>query len=453
MSKILLILWFLGAWLLGMYILGNNGIPLWYDHGAYKHFVNILEKTGNIQSIPYYLQQQFEPFSGVLFYTLTRYIGQEVVFSYGYPLLYLLISISFFLLGKKNGKYTFGSYIWLLFFLISVGQYMNLWWAFWKQMFAILFLILLIRYNKKTIIGLILLAWCIALHRLTGFVAIMYIVFDIIFNHKRQSKIILYALALGLITYIPTIQIQVLPYLHNIANQSHIFLTWKYGTGFSKPIFWTYITPLLIAALISMKWAFQARALKEWVPLMLSIVIIFFIITFRGIGHTRFQSFWDLFLIIFISQLWYRYINVKILTIITVLQISMWSYFTHRWHTPYIEKEELDIIKNITSSMPKNINIVTLTWAYMSMMTGYVDNEIYSTYQGIWSTVFDKNELKEMRWNKSVLCKNLELIDGNTFIYVGAKEVFTSTIDNPCLHEIKNWHNNARLLVYKGVSK
>jgi hypothetical protein len=100
--------------------------------------------------------------------------------------------------------------------------------------------------------------------------------------------------------------------------------------------------------------------------------------------------------------------------------------------------------------MPEDVSMVTLTWAYMSMMTWYTDNEIYSSYQWISNESIESKALEKMRHNKSVLCKNLSLLPKKVFVYVGSREYFTSTLDNPCLKEVKKWNNNARLLYYKG---
>lgn len=101
-------------------------------------------------------------------------------------------------------------------------------------------------------------------------------------------------------------------------------------------------------------------------------------------------------------------------------------------------------------NIPKNVSLVTLTGAYMSSMTPYYDGEIYSTYQGVGSDVFNKNELTQMRKEKQILCKNLELLPHKVFVYFGAKEVFKSTQNNPCLTLIKKWNTGAQLLYYNG---
>jgi hypothetical protein len=197
----------------------------------------------------------------------------------------------------------------------------------------------------------------------------------------------------------------------------------------------------------------KKNILKNKKPIIASLLVLFFIILVRWIAHTRLQSFWDLFLIILLTQVGYRYVNARLLIIVLITQMSMWSYFTHRWHTSYIDPEEHAIIKSITKSIPKNVNMVTLTWAYMSMMTWYMDNEIYSTYQGIGSHIFNRNEIRDMRYDTAILCKNLQLLPGNTFIYVWSNERFSSTVNNPCLYEIKKWSNNARLLGYAPMLK
>jgi uncharacterized membrane protein len=148
-------------------------------------------------------------------------------------------------------------------------------------MFATFFLLILIRFYRKTTIGIILLTACISLHRLTGFVAIMYIIFDSIFNQRCKSKMILCAVFFGLITYIPTIQIQILPFINQSMNGDFILLEGKYGTGFNKPIFWTYTLPLCVLVFFTIVSSLKKNILKNKKPIIASLLVLFFIILVR----------------------------------------------------------------------------------------------------------------------------------------------------------------------------
>lgn len=80
-------------------------------------------------------------------------------------------------------------------------------------MFATIFLLLSIRYHKKVSLYIIFTATCVALHRLTGIFAVVFTL-TIFITDKRswQKKVyILMSIVLGIICYIPTIKIHILP--------------------------------------------------------------------------------------------------------------------------------------------------------------------------------------------------------------------------------------------------
>jgi len=70
----------LGVSLMIFWYIQNGGLPLGYDHGAYKHLINLLSENNNLEGLPRYMKHQFEPFAGTFFYSLTAFTGQEVFF-------------------------------------------------------------------------------------------------------------------------------------------------------------------------------------------------------------------------------------------------------------------------------------------------------------------------------------------------------------------------------------
>ena len=434
----------------------NHSLALGYDHGAYSHFVNLLSQGQKIDQLPVYLQHQFEPFSGTFFYVLTEFIGKDVFFSWWYLAIYIGISCTLFLLGKKNNKYTLGSYLWLFFFLFSVLQYTNFWWSFWKQMFATFFLIILMRYHRNIIIAILLSAACVWLHRLTGFVAILYLIFSLAsLWKKRNIKVIsmtILGIFFGIVSYKSTFSYQVMSFLRSITQHftDYIWIKGEYGTGFGGIHFWFYQTPLLLMTLL---WIVTygmyeniGNIIKK--PHIILCIIIGLMVIFRCIAYTRLWSFLDLFLIILIVKTFYHTIQKKWIYIFMVIQVAIWWIFAYKWHTPFIDKEEYEIIRNITKNIPENVTMVTLSAGYMSWMTGYMDNEIYSLSQWISSNIWSWTDKENMQFDKRLLCRKLSTLPGDIFIYVGVKEKFTSTQNNECLSEVKKWRNNARLLLY-----
>lgn len=437
-------LWCIALVTLIAYACQNHGIPLWFDHGAYSHLIQILAANGNIETMPTYIQSQFEPFSGIFFYTITRWIPESLLFSFWYIGIYALTSVALFLLGKKHGKYTLWSYLGLFLFIFSVSQYVNFWWSFGKQMFATFFLILLMRYHTKSIITVIFLAACIALHRLTGFIAILFIVFSF-FQKKAPPKWPLFiAVWAALITYLPTFQIQVLPFLTG-KIQNYIFLSKGYGTWLNGITLWMYEIPILlllcsIASVIKKKNIL--RSPYSWLLLFTFLMLIF-----RWIAHTRIGTFFDLSVIIFLTVYWAS-LRKNIFILFLIIQMWLWFSFWAKWHSSYIDQEEKKIMHNLIQTVPENIKIVTLTSSYTSMLIWYSKKEIYSPEFGIGRSVFHGSDLQKMRIDEEILCKNLWLLSWEVILYVGAKERSKSTTHARCLHEIIRWDNKARLLYF-----
>lgn len=454
-TKKILSIFLLGVSLLAFWYIQNGGLPLGYDHGAYKHLVNLLSRNNGLEELPQYLKHQFEPFSGTFFYSLTALIGQEIVFGWGYLSIFILTWVSLFLLGKKKKKYTMWSYLWLFLFFFSAIQYMNLWWAFGKQMFATFFLILLMRYYRNSIIAFILMAACVSLHRLTGFVAISYFLFAYLFSQKRNLKHY-YTLLIGLwvaaFSYVALFYEQVFPFIRNIITnpQNQVFIQWKYGTGFSSRELFFYLVPVLLMVFLGLVQRIRVSGVMELLkkPHIISTLLIALIILFRSIAHTRLWTFLDLFLIIIITRSLYHLLDKKWIYIFIVTQCVVWGIFVNKWHTPFINKTEYAIIRDVTRDMPTDVTLVTLSWAYMSWLTGYTDREIYSPHQWIWQKIWTPLERKNMKYMTHVLCDNLSKLPWNVIIYIGARENYSSLKDNPCITEVQKWQNGSRLFLH-----
>ncbi len=454
-TKKIFSIFLLGVSLLVFWYIQNGGLPLGYDHGAYKHIINLLWENQNLQDLPKYLKHQFEPFSGTFFYSLTAFTGQEVFFWWGYLGIFILTWVSLFLLGKKKRKYTVWSYLWLFLFFFSAIQYINLWWAFGKQMFATFFLILLIRYYRNSIIAFILMAACLSLHRLTGFVAISYFLFTYLFSQKRNLKHY-YALLIGLwvaaFSYFVLFYEQVFPLIRNIITnpQNQVFIQWKYGTGFSGRELFFYLVPVLLMVFLGLVQSMWGRGIREFLkkPHTVSALLIGLIVVFRSIAHTRLWTFLDLFLIIIITRSLYHLFDRKWIYVFIITQCVVWGVFVNKWHTPFIDQTEYKIIRDVTRDMPRDVTLVTLSWAYMSWLTGYTHREIYSPHQWIWQMLWTSLERKNMKYIPNKLCNNLSKLPWNVVIYIGARENYSSLKDNPCITEVQKWQNGSRLFLH-----
>lgn len=72
-------------------------------------------------------------------------------------------------------------------------------------------------------------------------------------------------------------------------------------------------------------------------------------VAFRGIAHSRLQSFLDLFLILIFIQHASFYVTKKWILIAAIIQSVLWfSIFIHD-HTSHINSQEAQIIKKVVS--------------------------------------------------------------------------------------------------------
>lgn len=456
LTKKILFIWFLWVSLLTFWYAQNSGLPLGYDHGAYKHLINLLAENNDIGALPTYLQYQFEPFSGTFFYSLTTWVGKEMLFGWWYLCIFILTSVALFLLWKKKKKYTLGSYLGLFLFLFSSIQYMNFWWAFGKQMFATFFLILLMRYPRKGFIAFLLITTCISLHRLTGFIALSYFAISYLVSQKKSIKqyySTLIGMCAGFLSYIALFHEQVFPYIKNFITspEKQILIDGKYGTGFSGGELFFYLVPILLMVILWSITLISQKSTKNLLrlPAAAFALLLGILVVFRFIAHTRLWTFLDLFLIIIITRYLYTFFHRKWIYIFLIIQCIVWWTFVSKWHTPFVDQTEYRIIQDITHDMPENISLVTLSWAYMSWITGYTNREIYSPRQWIWQNIWSFSERKSMKNTPQVLCNNLSKLTWNVILYIWAREQYASLMNNTCIKEVKKWENGTKLFLYQ----
>ena len=81
-KKMLILLCFLCLSTMIVWYVQNNDLPLGFDHGIYSHLTHTIQNSGNVYSIPDYLRYQYEPSSGTLLYALTKFTGNEVLYTW-----------------------------------------------------------------------------------------------------------------------------------------------------------------------------------------------------------------------------------------------------------------------------------------------------------------------------------------------------------------------------------
>ncbi len=432
--------------LMTVWFFQNRWLPLGFDHGVYAHLINRIEQSGFLSNLPSYLRHQYEPFSGVFFYNLNTFIGRDYLYGWLYLGIYLLTGLSIFILGKNKKHYTLGAIFWILLFLFSTLQYFNLFWSFGKQIFATFFLILFLRYQKKYVVASFFLIACISLHRLTGFLAIIFLWASFFTSQRKmplQSLCPLIPIFIGALPYLldNSFFFQIQPILRNKV-ENLFMISGNHGTWFSKGNFMYFEIPSIIIFIFWGLYFFKKNITKNilYNPLVIIFSVITLMVFFRSIAHSRLQSFFDLFLILIMTKFLFEYIKIKWLVVLVIIQAILWLSFASRWHEPYISQYENTIIKNITQDIPKQVKIFSFTPGYNSWLKRYTAAEIYSPGS--------REKFKKISHDRNELCSHLELLWGSIYIYIGEHEYIGSILKNPCLRTVHEWENGSKLLNY-----
>ncbi len=77
-TKYILSLWVIAVGVLVLYIFGNNITPLGYDHGAYRHYIGLMETYGQADE----MIVQFESFFGAFVKVLTVALPSDLILTW-----------------------------------------------------------------------------------------------------------------------------------------------------------------------------------------------------------------------------------------------------------------------------------------------------------------------------------------------------------------------------------
>lgn len=440
MKKWILTLFILGFSLACFWLIQNNQMPVGYDHGAYREFINLLQNGSEYYSLRTYLQVQFEPFSWALFYYMGTIMPASFIVTWFYAIIYLGIALWLLFIGKDKNKYTIASYLWFGLFFFSVIQYTALWWWFGKEIIATFFLLWAIRHRKKLIIATIFMAACMALHRLTGFVGLLFIASLLLDkNIKGRSLyiwLLLFSASIAGITYFWTWQRQIMPFLWQKIS-GYVFLDGSYGTLFSGIKFWFFESWLLLCGTAALLHSIVRRkslhANKHHLVLFWSLG---FMVVARCIAHTRLWVFFDLALIMLLARVLPQVFTKKIMLFVVTIQAAIWIHHLSFYHTPNISEWELNKIEAIHKYLPQDSKIFVLNARYMPWLQGYSGLEIVTPYVA-WYIKNNWSSLVKVMQNPEELCNILKKMPENTYLFVGEKERFYPSIQkNKCLSEV-----------------
>lgn len=98
------------------------------------------------------------------------------------------------------------------------------------------------------------------------------------------------------------------------------------------------------------------------------------------IAYTRMEAFFDLALILVLSQFLPQIFSKKVLVFIVGIQAIVWTYHFHLRHQPGITETELKKIEVLQKYLPKEAKIFSLNALYMPWLQGYSQKEILAPY-------------------------------------------------------------------------
>lgn len=432
--------------MLVLYTLWNNLTPLGYDHGAYRHYIWLIETYGKADE----MVVQFESFFGAFTRVLTVALPSDIILTWWYLAVYVATSICVFILGKNKNKYTLASYVWAILIIISTVQYKVFWLWLGKEMFATIFLLLSIRYYKKPALYIILTAACIAVHRLTGIFAVAFAL-TIFITDKRtwlQKIYILISIVIGVLCYMPAIKIHVLPLISWDVTQ-HILISGSSGSLFREKTFWFAESFMLFVSICityfyhkkTKKYVFKG---KKYYYFLIAAVLIILRIT----GHTRIWAFFDIFLIVYIVQMATFVARRGYIILFITLYAIVWSGYTYQNHTPTISRWDLSAIKQIKENMVESKYLINLSRSYWAWILGYSNLDIESLYTIKIKKPSWKEKAQTTKYSES-FCSLLHKKNQTTYIFMGRSEKGTFPQKASCIQEVKKFTNWAKLFIYR----
>lgn len=459
-TKYIFLLWIVTLWTIIMYIILGWYIPFWFDHGIYRHLVQVVAENKNIFDSPLYLRQQYEPFSGVVFYVLWTYTHSEYLYSFWYIILYWLIGLSVCFIGKKNNTYTLWSAVWFSLFIVSMHQYHNFYLGFWKQMIATLTLLLFIKYQKKTVLSIVFIITTISLHRLTWFICITYILFNY-FSQKDEQYI-----RRRYLLYCVWILWWILPYMHYDFfmpligpllkdSVSDYFFHNKYGSGRNNHVFFSHMIPLILITIYAVSMLIKKNLWSNSVmkiiknPIILLIIFLVIFVFLRWEGHTRIRTFLDLFIIICFAGYLYRHISIYIIYwLLLFYGIYFVDYFIKNNH-PYFSREDHTIMREIGKSIQDDESLFVFGRDYFGSISAHTHREAFTPNQGVKIKDWRPEEKNKIYYDSEALCSVLSDLPWKVSVFVWKNNhIYTSTIWNNCLELKKEFLNKMKLYDY-----
>lgn len=398
---------FITCLILGSYrLIGyfTYGIPYWYDPGFFRYAIQAsLDALPYFPGTPTYYLPYNEPLFGI-FTTILTFIGYSVDEIIGPFLGFLSIftALCMYTLGKQSYHRSVGL-IAASIFLLSIVQFQEYWWNYWRNILGIIFLItslaLLIR---KSPLAILTIAGLFTIHRpsalyfaLVAVIALIVLIFQQKKIPWKQFALLLWWWFLALPLYFN--QLWFLTDMIEPLSLTFGGVT-KSGTFFSSRDFFLLIFPYF---LILIPAVFRKIERKEFDIVFIGFLVWLAWSLFRLFFYSRMLVFFDIFVILMaaysIVYILLRMPKIWWYLIIGIFFISQgYLYASHSYSFAgrhAISREEFDIVKNLDILLPHDATILSTHKYYTPWLLGY------SNINTLAPWLLERQIWDETKWN------------------------------------------------------
>jgi hypothetical protein len=385
-EKFILAIFFACLWL-GIYRIwwyAIHEVPYGYDPGFFRYAIQTaLEGLPNLSWISEPFLPYHEPLFPILSIILT-FIGYTPDQIIGPFLWFLSVFTGFciYFLGKQS----FNRSVWLVWasiFFISIVQYQEYWWNYWRNIVGIIFLLVSLALSvKKSPLMILTLAGIFTIHRASALFLLIILIFLLLAESFRDKKIpwkkILY-IFLGWMIALPLYARELSVLTDMVAPITTTFwLTTASGTFFTSREFFFLIFPYFLVLIPAI---FQKVEKREFDIIFIGFLVWLFWSISRLFFYNRMFVFFDIFAILMaayaivyiiakLPKLW----GISLVAWFFLIQWCLYVTHAHEYLSRHsISREEFDIVENLDILLTDDSAILSTHRFYTPWLLGYSD--------------------------------------------------------------------------------
>lgn len=422
----------IGSYRLVWYFVYN--IPYGYDPGFFRYGIQTsLEALPNIAAPTSVYLPYNEPLYGILTTVLT-FIGYSPDTIVG-PFLWFLSIFTAFCIYFFS-KQSYNRSVWVVaasIFLLSIVQFQEYWWNYWRNILGIIFLIISLGLVlRKSPLAILTIAGLFTIHRPSALYFAVVVLIAIIVLSIQQRKIqwkqIGIVLLWGLVAL--PLYFNQLGFLTDMIEPLSTTFggNTRSGTFVNSREFFYLIFPYFLVLIPAI---FRKMEKKEFDMIFIGFLVGLAWSVFRLFFYNRMFVFFDLFVImmaaysvIYIVLHLQKKIGYTIIGIFFILQ--GWLYISHAYEYASrhsISREEFDIVKNLNILVPENSTILSTHRIYTPWILGY------SGLRTLAPWLLENQIWDESKWNtfyytaddttRCTMIEEYHSLSENLYVFVG----------------------------------